>query len=362
MRCEKIESIVFIATAQDMAKTAVQVTSEMGLSLPIETGLLHQVQDLAQKYSSINVIISRGKVAESFKKIPGKTVVQVPITMIDLLEPIQRIARKGINKVGVLAHITLLDDISQDVSLSDFNIYIRPWKDEEDIKRIITELRQLGVEGIVGDGLGAETAQSYGLVVEFLNSGPMSIKKAIIEAVSIAEAQEFERQREAIKAQEIQKYVVEIYHALEQAAAAIEQMNAASQEIATTSSETANIAKAANQEVLDTTKIVDIIRRIAKQSNLLGLNAAIEAARVGEYGRGFSVVAEEVRHLANESKQSAENIEEVLTRFRNSVNDVLKNVEMNSLITQEQSKATQEIAQKIEGLRAIGQKLMQLAE
>ncbi|MDR3563597.1 MAG: PrpR N-terminal domain-containing protein [Negativicutes bacterium] len=357
-----MEPILFIAPSANIVEIVAKISAELGVSLSVEVGSNQRAVELCQAHSAVSIVVARGGTAELLRQQSEKTIIEITASVSDLFAAVFRIANAGAKHIGVVARRNIIDDAVQDFKHADLNISFRPCKNDDEVKQAVAQLIRMGVNGVVGDGAGVRMAREKGLLCEEILSGPTSVKKAISEALRMAQARESERLRESERAQEIHRYVSEIYSDLEQAVTAIEHLTASSEEIAATSQETATIAKTANQRVQNTTEILEIIRRVARQTNLLGLNAAIEAARAGEAGRGFSVVAEEVRKLADESNRSANDITAMLGEFRDSVELVVKNVEQNNKITTEQATATQEIAKMLDDLKIVGQKLVDMAQ
>ncbi len=145
-------------------------------------------------------------------------------------------------------------------------------------------------------------------------------------------------------------------------------VSAAMEELAASAHDVNDNQKELNKEIKNVDAIsskinefTSLIKNIAKQTRLLGLNASIEAARAGTAGAGFGVVAEEIGKLADNSSETVDKIQEFTGKINESVNETVSKGEATSQIVDQQSIAIEGAAKDLTGLSETAARLFELA-
>lgn len=116
-----------------------------------------------------------------------------------------------------------------------------------------------------------------------------------------------------------------------------------------------------SEETLKSSKqmdtIINVMGNIARQTNLIGLNAGIESARVGEQGKGFAIVAQEIRKLATESQRASKEIESSLSTIKDGINTNVHGLHDINDATQQQTQTIQEFMRIITNMQTISEEL-----
>nr|WP_269479307.1 methyl-accepting chemotaxis protein [Bacillus sp. SG-1] len=116
-------------------------------------------------------------------------------------------------------------------------------------------------------------------------------------------------------------------------------------------------SKEASNEMEKTNEVITMIKKIADQTNLLGLNASIEAARAGELGRGFDVVAKEIRKLSKETVASTDKVRTIISSLQQSMKEMALSIERVVTVGENQAASTQEISAFIDEIEKMSREL-----
>lgn len=191
------------------------------------------------------------------------------------------------------------------------------------IRDIMTDVKGFGDEVKEMSGSVAETADSINISMRGVSDSVDEVARGVVTQSHDAEncnirMTEFSTQITSVcnKAESMGAMTDEAIEAVKHGRVIIEDLNKQSETIVNLANELGQDIENVKKRSDDIENIIETINEIATQTNLLSLNASIEAARAGENGRGFSVVADEIRKLAGQSMQAANEIKDIVANIR----------------------------------------------
>ncbi|HEY3425642.1 MAG TPA: methyl-accepting chemotaxis protein [Negativicutes bacterium] len=169
--------------------------------------------------------------------------------------------------------------------------------------------------------------------------------------------------QESVERQEVLKEMaVKLMSSTGTLAGTTQEISAQTQEIAAVSKSLSQLAQQSQMRMQETEQVMGLINMVTEQTNLLGLNAAIEAARVGEQGRGFGVVANEIRKLSVSSAGSVKQIATIIKGIQADSRDTRQQMEHIDEVIAQIAEAVAGVADAMQQVSAMAEKLETIAE
>ena len=153
-----------------------------------------------------------------------------------------------------------------------------------------------------------------------------------------------------LKIGDLNKFVGEFTEEISEITRCITNIRAASESLKAAQEQNLNTCTESEKNASETQSIISTIQNIAFQTNILALNASVEAARAGQHGKGFSVVADEVRNLASKSAESASQIEIKLKAIQDSSALITSDIKNTAEFVDEQARMSSEIKEVVDKL------------
>lgn len=190
-------AILFLAPFGDMAETAARMAESMGIPLIVDSTDDDHAVEAVERYPGIDVVISRGGIAERVKAKEKISVVEIAMTADEFLDVISRFSKRGLRNIGFVGRANIFGGASGDFQIAETHVHFRSCFHEEEIESNIAILHQRGIDAIVGCRLGYEYACKQGIYAERLATSSISIRNALQEAVRLLKAKEVERLQSA---------------------------------------------------------------------------------------------------------------------------------------------------------------------
>lgn len=148
---------------------------------------------------------------------------------------------------------------------------------------------------------------------------------------------------------------------VEQFTASMDQVTSTSEQMLKSGKTVVDQSQNITEEMNETTQIIDSVKHISKQTQILGINASIEAARVGVEGRGFAVVANEIQRLAVTTQEAAKSIENTLKTVYDVFHKVHEDINIAFGSSQEQQQALLQMQNGVQRLSSLAEQLKTIA-